>query len=61
MSGITKVGLQIYIGLFWHYIPVGRYLSKAPGPEEDDINTFHRYRDAIVFNDPPSGELEKHV
>lgn len=24
--------------------------GKVPGPQEDDINTMHRYRDAIVFN-----------
>lgn len=28
--------------------PYGKYISKTPGPEEDDINTMHRYRDAIV-------------
>lgn len=26
-----------------------------PGPEEDDINTMHRYRDAIVHNDGQMG------
>ena len=23
---------------------------KIPGPEEEDINTMHRYRDAIVYS-----------
>lgn len=32
---------------------------KLPGPEEDDINTMHRYRDAIVFKEGPRGEIEK--
>ena len=27
-----------------------KYISPTPGPEEDDINTMHRYRDAIVSN-----------
>ena len=30
-----------------------------PGPEEDDINTMHRYRDAIVYEDRSSGEFER--
>ncbi|MCR2804000.1 restriction endonuclease-like protein [Paenibacillus soyae] len=30
-----------------------------PGPEEDDINTMHRYRDAIVYTDVDSRELER--
>ncbi|GMK46625.1 hypothetical protein PghCCS26_37540 [Paenibacillus glycanilyticus] len=32
---------------------------KIPGPEEDDINTMHRYRDAIVYTDKQSLELER--
>ncbi|MGO4372494.1 nuclease domain-containing protein, partial [Paenibacillus sp. MCAF20] len=32
---------------------------KIPGPEEDDINTMHRYRDAIVYTDAQSRELER--
>lgn len=30
-----------------------------PGPEEDDINTMHRYRDAIVYQEKDSGEYER--
>ncbi|AIQ50665.1 restriction endonuclease-like protein [Paenibacillus sp. FSL R7-0331] len=30
-----------------------------PGPEEDDINTMHRYRDAIVYQEKGSGEYER--
>ncbi|MFC3771119.1 DUF2357 domain-containing protein [Paenibacillus sp. GCM10012303] len=32
---------------------------KMPGPEEDDINTMHRYRDAIVYLDEKEKELER--
>lgn len=32
---------------------------KQPGPEEEDINTMHRYRDAIVFREGHHGELER--
>ncbi|MGP0585394.1 DUF2357 domain-containing protein [Paenibacillus timonensis] len=32
---------------------------KQPGPEEDDINTMHRYRDAIVYQDQRNGEYER--
>lgn len=32
---------------------------RMPGPEEDDINTMHRYRDAIVYMDDQSRELER--
>lgn len=32
---------------------------KQPGPEEDDINTMHRYRDAIVYQEKSSGEYER--
>ncbi|PKM81989.1 MAG: hypothetical protein CVU89_06520 [Firmicutes bacterium HGW-Firmicutes-14] len=28
---------------------------KKPGPEEDDINTMHRYRDAIIYEDKAGG------
>ncbi|WP_248928662.1 restriction endonuclease-like protein [Paenibacillus hamazuiensis] len=31
----------------------------APGPEEDDINTMHRYRDAIVYLDGQGKEFER--
>ncbi|MNB96808.1 hypothetical protein D3C81_514690 [compost metagenome] len=30
-----------------------------PGPEEEDINTMHRYRDAIVYQEKGSGEYER--
>lgn len=30
-----------------------------PGPEEDDINTMHRYRDAIVYQEGPDHEYER--
>jgi hypothetical protein len=30
-----------------------------PGPEEDDINTMHRYRDAIVYADGQKNEYER--
>ncbi|WP_307719841.1 restriction endonuclease-like protein [Paenibacillus kobensis] len=30
-----------------------------PGPEEDDINTMHRYRDSIVFQEKGSTEYER--
>lgn len=30
-----------------------------PGPEEDDINTMHRYRDAIVYRERATGEYER--
>ncbi|WP_309252377.1 restriction endonuclease-like protein [Paenibacillus spongiae] len=32
---------------------------KMPGPEEDDINTMHRYRDAIVYMDGQHREFER--
>lgn len=32
---------------------------KQPGPEEDDINTMHRYRDAIVYEDGEEQEYER--
>ncbi|WP_240041281.1 restriction endonuclease-like protein [Paenibacillus ginsengarvi] len=32
---------------------------KTPGPEEDDINTMHRYRDAIVYMDDKEKEYER--
>ncbi|RJX40275.1 DUF2357 domain-containing protein [Paenibacillus pinisoli] len=32
---------------------------RIPGPEEEDINTMHRYRDAIVYTDIKSRELER--
>ncbi|MFD3259577.1 DUF2357 domain-containing protein [Paenibacillus lentus] len=32
---------------------------KQPGPEEEDINTMHRYRDAIVYQDHRNGEYER--
>lgn len=31
----------------------------GPGPEEDDINTMHRYRDAIVYRDQREQEFER--
>lgn len=40
----------------------GTYYHRAygqPGPEEDDINTMHRYRDAIVYQEKGSGEYER--
>jgi len=30
-----------------------------PGPEEEDINTMHRYRDAIVYQEKGTGEYER--
>ncbi|MDG0872131.1 restriction endonuclease-like protein [Paenibacillus thiaminolyticus] len=32
---------------------------KQPGPEEEDINTMHRYRDAIVYEDPATKTYER--
>ncbi|OKP88199.1 hypothetical protein A3844_08900 [Paenibacillus helianthi] len=32
---------------------------RQPGPEEEDINTMHRYRDAIVYQEKGSGEYER--
>lgn len=32
---------------------------KLPGPEESDINTMHRYRDAIVYTEGNGRELER--
>lgn len=32
---------------------------EQPGPEEEDINTMHRYRDAIVFQEGSSGAYER--
>lgn len=32
---------------------------KQPGPEEDDINTMHRYRDAIVFQEKGATDFER--
>ncbi|MFC9778414.1 DUF2357 domain-containing protein [Paenibacillus chitinolyticus] len=32
---------------------------KTPGPVEDDINTMHRYRDAIVYAEGSGHELER--
>lgn len=32
---------------------------KQPGPEEDDINTMHRYRDAIVYQEKGAAEFER--
>lgn len=32
---------------------------KLPGPEESDINTMHRYRDAIVYSEGSGRELER--
>lgn len=40
----------------------GTYYHRAygqPGPEEEDINTMHRYRDAIVYQEKGSGEYER--
>ncbi|MFD0959957.1 DUF2357 domain-containing protein [Paenibacillus chungangensis] len=31
----------------------------TPGPEESDINTMHRYRDAIVYSEASGSELER--
>ncbi|MDG0792251.1 restriction endonuclease-like protein [Cohnella ginsengisoli] len=36
-----------------------RQTYKTPGPQEDDINTMHRYRDAIVYANPHvQGQVE---
>jgi len=32
---------------------------RIPGPEEDDINTMHRYRDAIVYENKQNNEFER--
>jgi predicted component of viral defense system (DUF524 family) len=32
---------------------------RMPGPEEDDINTMHRYRDAIVYSEGQGREYER--
>ncbi|MDQ0919169.1 restriction endonuclease-like protein [Paenibacillus sp. V4I5] len=32
---------------------------RMPGPEEDDINTMHRYRDAIVYSEGQGKEYER--
>lgn len=32
---------------------------KQPGPEEEDINTMHRYRDAIVYRENQNGNFER--
>ncbi|MGG1614866.1 DUF2357 domain-containing protein [Paenibacillus sp. FSL K6-2441] len=32
---------------------------KQPGPEEEDINIMHRYRDAIVYQDQRNGDYER--
>ncbi|WP_268607386.1 restriction endonuclease-like protein [Paenibacillus apiarius] len=32
---------------------------KQPGPEEEDINTMHRYRDAIVYEDTANQTYER--
>ncbi|MGN6140848.1 MAG: DUF2357 domain-containing protein [Ralstonia sp.] len=39
------------------------YLKKygKPGPTEEDINTMHRYRDAIVIKHPMTGNYERGV
>lgn len=34
-----------------------RYVT--PGPEEDDINTMHRYRDAIVYDNKNDNNIER--
>jgi predicted component of viral defense system (DUF524 family) len=36
-----------------------RDFYKTPGPQEDDINTMHRYRDAIVYESGSSKEVER--
>lgn len=36
-----------------------RATYQTPGPEEEDINTMHRYRDAIVRNNSTSPEFER--
>lgn len=36
-----------------------RYIDDMPGPEEDDINTMHRYRDALVSNHRASTPYER--
>lgn len=36
-----------------------KHISPTPGPEEDDINTMHRYRDAIVSNHKKTTPYER--
>jgi hypothetical protein len=43
-----------YEGTTYH-----RSYQGLPGPEEDDINTMHRYRDAIVYQDKGSKDFER--
>ncbi|GMK38529.1 hypothetical protein PCCS19_15830 [Paenibacillus sp. CCS19] len=38
----------------WYHRQYGQ-----PGPEEDDINTMHRYRDSIVYQEKGSLEFER--
>ncbi|CAM3024898.1 restriction endonuclease-like protein [Paenibacillus sediminis] len=39
--------------------PYHRNYQGLPGPQEDDINTMHRYRDAIVYQDKDSLDYER--
>jgi len=32
-----------------------------PGPQESDINTMHRYRDAIIYENHQDGEMERNI
>lgn len=47
-----------------NYAKEGTYYKKVygkPGPEESDINTMHRYRDAIIFNNKKDSEYERDI
>lgn len=35
--------------------------NKTPGPKEEDINTMHKYRDAIVYENKKEGRLENSI
>lgn len=34
---------------------------EKPGPEESDINTMHRYRDAIIYHNKESESIQKNI
>lgn len=38
-----------------------REYYKKPGPEEDDINTMHRYRDAIIYQKSQESNIERNI
>lgn len=38
-----------------------RDYSKTPGPKEEDINTMHRYRDAIIYENKDEHKFQKEI